>query len=118
MNKYRPLFDMPLAQYDKLNKYPPAEDIKRALEAHLVKYPDVPKKPTASVNNTTAGDNTNGSKRDKNGKKSNYKSTGQSSNQSTGQSANNQSASQSSTYPIYSTCGRLHRNRCWVTYPE
>ena len=112
MNKYRLLVDMPLAWYDKLSKYPPADDIKRAFEVHLVNHPDVLKKPTASVNNTAAGKNTNGRKRDENGNKSNHKSTGQSSKQSTGQSSNNQSAGQSSTDPICSTCGRRRGNRC------
>ena len=61
MNKFGPLFDIPLAQYDNLNEYPPADDIKRALKAHLVNHSHVPKKPTASgnaaatTNNTTAG---------------------------------------------------------------
>jgi hypothetical protein len=46
---------------------PPADDIKRALEAHLVSHPDLPKKPTVSVNNTVAGNNAGRKrKRDKN----------------------------------------------------
>ena len=63
MSNFRPLFDIPLAQYDNLNEYPPADDIKRALEAHLINHPNVPKKPTASsnaaatANNTAAGNN-------------------------------------------------------------
>jgi hypothetical protein len=52
MNKFKPLFDIPLAQYDNLNEYPPADDIKRALEAHLVNHPNAPQKPTVSINNT------------------------------------------------------------------
>ena len=56
MSKFTPLFDIPLAKYDNMDEYPPADDIKRALEAYLVNHPNFPKKPTASatVNNTTA----------------------------------------------------------------
>src|SRR6266480_3186719 len=63
MNKFKPLFDIPLAQYDNLEEYPPADDIKRALEAHLINHLNVPKKSTASsnaaatANNTAAGNN-------------------------------------------------------------
>jgi hypothetical protein len=46
MNKFTPLFDIPLAKYDALNEYPPSDDVKRALEAHLVNHSDIPKKPT------------------------------------------------------------------------
>jgi hypothetical protein len=102
MNKFKPLFDIPLAQYDNLNEYPPADDIKRALEAHLVNHPNVPKKPTASINNTAVtANNTNGRKRkrDENGNKS---------NKSTGQSSSNQ------TFPICSICGNRHPGKCWI----
>jgi hypothetical protein len=47
MNKFKPLFDIPLAKYDILNEYPPFDEIKRALKAHLINYIDIPKKPTA-----------------------------------------------------------------------
>ena len=50
MNKFKPLFDIPLAKYDNLDEYPQADEIKRALEAHLVNHPNAPKKPTASGN--------------------------------------------------------------------
>jgi hypothetical protein len=112
MNKFKPLFDIPLAQYENLNEYPPADDIKRALEAHLVNHPDIPKKPTASANAAVTANNTNGKKRkrDKNGNKSN-KSTNQSSNQSPNQSANQSSA----TFPICSICGNRHLGKCWFT---
>jgi len=46
MNKFKPLFDIPLAKYDTLNEYPPSDEVKRALEAHLVNHSEVPKKPT------------------------------------------------------------------------
>jgi hypothetical protein len=104
MNKFKPLFDIPLAQYENLNEYPPADDIKRALEAHLINHSDVPKKPTASINNTTADNNTtNGRKRkrDKNKNKS---------NKSSSQPSNNQSPK---TFPIYSICGNRHPGKCW-----
>ena len=42
MNKFKPLFDIPLAQYDTLNEYPPSDEVKRALEAHLVNHLDIP----------------------------------------------------------------------------
>jgi hypothetical protein len=41
------LFDILLAKYDTLNEYPPSDEVKRALEAYLVNYTDIPKKPTA-----------------------------------------------------------------------
>jgi hypothetical protein len=44
MNKFKPLFDIRLAQYDTLDEYPPAEEIKRVLEAHLVNHSDIPPK--------------------------------------------------------------------------
>jgi hypothetical protein len=67
MNKFKPLFDILLAQYENLNEYPPVDDIKRVLEAYLVNYSDVPKKFTALINNTTADNNiTNGRKRKRN----------------------------------------------------
>ena len=127
MNKYKPLFDIPLAQYDNLNEYPPADEIKRALEAHLVNHPNVPKKPTASnnaaatANNTTAGNNNNNTngrkrKRGKNGDKDNKsnKSSSQSpsNNQSSGQSSGNQ------TPPMCSICGNRHPGKCWFKSPD
>src|SRR5277367_6825444 len=48
MNKFKPLFDIPLAKYNTLEEYPPPEKVKRALEAHLVNHQsEIPKKPTA-----------------------------------------------------------------------
>jgi hypothetical protein len=67
MNKFKLLFDIPLAQYNNLNEYPPADDIKRVLETYLINYSDVPKKPTALINNTIINNNiTNGRKRKRN----------------------------------------------------
>jgi hypothetical protein len=82
MNKFKPLFDILLAQYNNLNEYPLTDDIKRALEAHLINYSNVSKKPTTLINNTTVDNNIiNGRKRkrNKNKNKSN-KSSSQSSN--------------------------------------
>jgi hypothetical protein len=47
MNKFKPLFNIPLAKYDTLNEYPSSDEVKRALEAHLINHIDIPKKPTA-----------------------------------------------------------------------
>jgi hypothetical protein len=44
MNKFTPLFNIPLTKYNALNKYPSSDEIKRALKAHLVNYLDIPKK--------------------------------------------------------------------------
>ena len=53
MNKFKPLFDIPLAQYDTLNEYPPSDEVKRALEAHLVNHSYIPQKPTATASANT-----------------------------------------------------------------
>ena len=71
MNKFKPLFDIPLAKYNNLNKYPPADKIKRVLEAHLINYLNTLKKLTASnnppvtTNNITTGNKNNKSKNNK-----------------------------------------------------
>jgi N-acetylmuramoyl-L-alanine amidase CwlA len=63
MNKFKPLFNIPLAKYDNMDEYPPTDEIKRVLKAYLINHPNAPKKPTASsnapatANNTTAGKN-------------------------------------------------------------
>jgi hypothetical protein len=49
MSKFTPLLDIPLAKYDTLNEYPPSDEVKRALEAHLVNHSDIPKKPTVGM---------------------------------------------------------------------
>jgi len=46
MNKFKHLFDIPLAKYEALEEYPPPDEVKRALEAHLVNNKETPKKPT------------------------------------------------------------------------
>jgi hypothetical protein len=47
MNKFKPHFDISLTKYDALNEYPSPDEVKRALETHLINYSDIPKKPTA-----------------------------------------------------------------------
>jgi hypothetical protein len=47
MNKFKLLFDIPLAKYDILNEYPPSDEIKRALKTYLINYIDIFKKLTA-----------------------------------------------------------------------
>jgi hypothetical protein len=49
MSKFSPLFDIPIARYDTLNEYPPSDEVKRALEAHLVNHSDIPSKPTVGM---------------------------------------------------------------------
>jgi hypothetical protein len=46
MNKFKPLFDIPLAKYNTLNEYPPSDKVKQALEAYFINHTDIPKKPT------------------------------------------------------------------------
>jgi hypothetical protein len=111
MNKFKPLFDIPLAQYETLNEYPPADEVKRALEAHLVNHSDIPKKPTvekppqsqdqpASANaNVVAPSNDKKRKRKDKDKPANQ----------------TQSSSKSLQCPH---CGRLHSGDCWTKDPE
>jgi hypothetical protein len=47
MNKFKLLFNILLAKYDILNEYSLSDEIKRALEAHLINHINIPKKPTA-----------------------------------------------------------------------
>jgi len=118
MNKFKPLFDIPLAQYDNMDEYPPADDIKRALEAHLVNHPNVPKKPTASFNtastNTAATANNTTAGRGKKRKRGN---NGDESDKSNSQSSStNPSTSQNTSNernPICSICGYRHSGKCW-----
>jgi hypothetical protein len=44
MNKFKLLFNILLAKYDTFNEYPFFDEIKRALEAYLINYIDIPKK--------------------------------------------------------------------------
>jgi len=43
MNKFKPLFDIPLSKYETLEEYPPPDEVKRALEAHLVNHNEPPR---------------------------------------------------------------------------
>jgi hypothetical protein len=108
MNKFKPLFDIPLAKYDTLNEYSSSDEVKRALEAHLVNYLDIPKKPTvgkpsqpttASVNANVAQSN---NKKRKRGEKRNR----------------DERKSSSSEKPNCPHCDNRHGGDCWVKYPE
>jgi hypothetical protein len=75
MNKFKLLFDILLAKYDTLNEYPPFDEIKRALEAHLINYIDIPKKltagrstPSPSTDSTSANVAQSSNKKRKRGK--------------------------------------------------
>ena len=105
MNKYKPLFDIPLAKYDSMDEYPKPDEIKRALKTHLVNHPDIPKKPTAekmsstmlfqseaSVNTNVASDNSK--KKQKRGEKGNK---------------DNKSSTEHS---VYSDCNKCHSDIC------
>jgi hypothetical protein len=107
MNKFKPLFDIPLAKYDVLNEYPPSDEVKRALEAQLFNHPDIPKKPTVRKPSqpTTASANTN---------------VAQSSNKKRKreQSDKDERKSSSSEIPSCPYCDKRHGGDCWVKYPE
>jgi hypothetical protein len=75
MNKFKPLFDIPLAKYDILNEYPPFDEVKRALKAHLINYTDIPKKliagrstPLLSIDSASANVAQSSNKKRKRGK--------------------------------------------------
>jgi len=111
MNKFKPLFDIPLAKYDALNEYPPSDEVKRALEAHLVNHTDIPKKPTvekpsqptiASVNTNITQSSSN-KKRKRDEKKDSDKADRKLS---------------SSEKPSCPHCDKRHGGDCWVKYPE
>jgi hypothetical protein len=107
MNKFKPLFDIPLAKYDALNEYPLSDEVKRALEAHLVNHPDIPKKPTVGKPSqpTTASANTNvAQSNDKKRKRE--------------QRNRDESKSSSSEIPSCPHCDRRHGGDCWIKYPE
>jgi hypothetical protein len=110
MNKFKPLFDIPLAKYNALNEYPPSDEVKRALKAHLVNYSEIPKKPTAEKPSqpTTASANINiaqssSKKRKRDEKKDSDKDDRKPS---------------SSEKPNCPHCEKRHRGDCWVKYPD
>jgi hypothetical protein len=105
MNKFKPLFDIPLAKYDSLDEYPPSDEVKRALEAHLVNHSDIPKKPTASTpSQPTASINTNVASNNKKRKRE--------------KEDKDEHKSSSSEKPSCPHCDKRHRGDCWVKYPE
>jgi hypothetical protein len=103
MNKFKPLFDIPLAQYDTLNEYPPSDEVKRALEAHLVNHSYIPQKPTAtaSANTNVAQTPSNNKKRKREEKKDKDKLK-----------------SSSSEKPNCPHCDKRHNGDCWIKFPE
>jgi hypothetical protein len=117
------LFDIPLAKYDNLDEYPAADEIKRALEAHLVNNPNTPKKPTASGNApppATANNTTTGNKNNKNNKSRNKKRKwdDDKDKEPSKSSGGSSSSNQSSTSSACPTCKRRHGGRCWIEHPE
>jgi hypothetical protein len=107
MNKFKPLFDIPLAQYDTLDEYPPAEEIKRALEAHLVNHSDIPKKPTVGKtlpSLSTASINVNVAAKNRKRKREEEKPANQ--------------RNSSSEKPQCPHCDINHYGDCWVKFPE
>jgi len=115
MNKFKPLFDIPLAKYDSLNEYPAPDEVKRALEAHLVNHPDIPKKPTAEKTtssepaasaNTNIAANSNSKKRKREEKGKDNKSLSDKDTPSKRQKTD------------CSHCNKRHGGDCWVKYPE
>jgi len=104
MSKFKPLFDIPLAQYDILEEYPPSDEVKRALEAHLVNHPNVPKKPTVEDTPLTASANAN---------------VAQSNNKKRKRNENKPADQSSSTEkPTCPDCDKAHHGQCWVKNPE
>jgi len=121
INKFKPLFDIPLAQYDTLEAYPASDDIKRALKAHLINHSDIPKKPTvgkpsqpgtapttapttaSTTAPATASANTNVAQNKKRKRE---------------QKGNKDESKSSYSFPICPDCGKRHPGDCWVKYPE
>jgi hypothetical protein len=116
MNKFKPLFDIPLAQYDTLEEYPASDEIKRALEAHLVNHSVIPQKPTvekpsqSTAASVPASANANVASSKKKRKRE----------QKENKEENKSSSSSPSifSYPICPDCGKRHPGDCWVTHPE
>jgi len=113
MNKFKPLFDIPLAQYDTLDEYPPSDEVKRALEAHLVNHSDIPKKPTVGKSTTqpTASANANVAQSRTNKKR---KRNEHEEKRPASQGLSNTS-SEKSQCPH---CDGRHGGDCWYKHPE
>jgi len=112
MGKFKPLFDIPLAQYDTLDEYPPSDEVKRALEAHLVNHhADIPKKPTvgksAPSQDQPASANANVVKPSNNKKRKRNGNESKPANQDT-----------STEKPQCPHCDYPHVGDCWFKYPE
>jgi hypothetical protein len=109
MSKFNPLFDIPLAKYDTLNEYPPPDEVKRALEAHLVNHSDIPKKLTAGKppQPTTASANTNVAQLPSNKKRKREEKI----------SSNQTNSSTSSERPQCPHCDKRHGGDCWTKNP-
>ena len=112
MNKFKPLFDIPLAKYDNMDEYPPADKIKRALEAHFVNHPNAPKKSTTSSNAPATANNTTAGKGNKSKNKKRKRDKDKDKDKSF-KSFNQSSSSQPSPSPVCSICGNRHRGPCW-----
>jgi hypothetical protein len=111
MGKFKPLFDIPLAQYDTLDEYPPSDEVKRALEAHLVNHSDIPKKPTVGKSTPSqaqpASANANIAKASNNKKRKRDGSESKPANQDT-----------SAERPQCPHCDYRHTGDCWLKHPE
>ena len=112
MNKFKPLFDIPLAQYDTLNEYPPSDEVKRTLEAHLVNHSDIPTKPTVgkSTPSQVQSASVNANVAQSNDKKRKHRDENKSTNQSY--------SSSSSEKPQCPHCDKRHNGDCWLKHPE
>jgi hypothetical protein len=93
-----------------MDEYPPADEIKRALEAHLINHPNALKKPTASNNTPATANNTTTGKDNKSKNKKRKRNEDKGNNKSKlSKLSNNKLASQSSLPPIYPICNNRHR---------
>jgi hypothetical protein len=102
MSKFKPLFDIPLARYEDLNEYPPADEVKRALEAHLVNHSDIPKKPTVENTTTPAASASANTTQAESKKRKHKEKRNKPANQST-----------EAEIPLCKNCGRRHNGECW-----
>lgn len=115
MNKFQPLFDITLAQYDALEQYPPSDDVKRALEAYLINHSNIPKKPTVEKppQPTTASANANVAQSPDNKKRKHGEEDDEKKNSNT-----DERKSSSSEKPKCPHCEKRHGGDCWVKYPD
>jgi hypothetical protein len=129
MNKYKPLFDIPLAKYESEQQFPDADKLKRELEAHLVNHPDTPQKPTAglattppqpgaSVNAAVAdnGNNNNNNKRNRRKRKREEKE--KKDKRSDKKPNNSKDKDNKPEVSNCSICGKRHPGECWYKNPD